>query len=93
MNFCYRELLKIKAALDAEILEVESFQRLAAIAMVQEIIAQYQLEPHEIFNLPIKRRARIGAPKYWNPETGETWTGQGFPPAWIIGKNRALFSI
>ncbi|RBB31555.1 H-NS histone family protein [Burkholderia reimsis] len=25
-------------------------------------------------------------PKYWNPETGETWSGRGKMPLWLRGK-------
>jgi len=33
------------------------------------------------------------APKYRNPETGETWTGRGKPPLWIRDKDREQFKI
>ena len=44
-----------------------------------------------------KSRGEV-APKYRNPLTGETWTGRGLAPKWIIreeasGKNRSEFLI
>lgn len=33
------------------------------------------------------------APKYRNPETGDTWTGRGREPAWIKGKDRSDFAV
>ena len=37
---------------------------------------------------------RAGVPKYRNPQTGDTWTGRGRPPAWIVGaKSRDAFLI
>lgn len=33
------------------------------------------------------------APKYRNPETGDTWTGRGREPGWIKGKNRDEFAL
>ena len=33
------------------------------------------------------------APKYRNPETGDTWTGRGREPGWIKGKNRDDFAL
>jgi DNA-binding protein H-NS len=34
-------------------------------------------------------RRSVGAAKYRDPATGQTWTGHGRPPAWIVGaKNR-----
>ncbi|WP_442878651.1 H-NS family nucleoid-associated regulatory protein [Burkholderia sp. 1B3(2022)] len=35
-----------------------------------------------------KRRA-----KYFNPETGQTWSGVGREPAWIRGQDRSRFAI
>ncbi|KVV52635.1 hypothetical protein WT27_28870 [Burkholderia territorii] len=34
-----------------------------------------------------------GAPKYWNRETGETWSGRGRAPHWIRGRDRAAFLL
>lgn len=33
------------------------------------------------------------APKYRNPETGDTWTGRGREPGWIKSKDRGEFSV
>jgi DNA-binding protein H-NS len=33
------------------------------------------------------------APKYRNPETGDTWTGRGREPSWIKGKDRQDFAL
>ena len=38
-------------------------------------------------------RRGAGVPKYRDPETGKTWTGQGKPPNWIAGKDREAFLI
>lgn len=40
-----------------------------------------------------RRKGEKVAPKYRNPETGDTWTGRGREPGWIKGKNRAEFSL
>ena len=44
------------------------------------------------------RRGATVAPKYRNPETGETWTGRGKPPRWMAaqvaaGKTKEDFLI
>ncbi|MFP3741092.1 H-NS family nucleoid-associated regulatory protein, partial [Burkholderia sp. SIMBA_019] len=31
--------------------------------------------------------------KYQDPKTGNTWSGRGKPPKWIVGKNRERFLI
>ncbi|VCU72548.1 H-NS histone family protein [Pigmentiphaga humi] len=36
-----------------------------------------------------KAPARQVAPKYRHPETGETWTGRGKPPRWLVAAEGA----
>lgn len=39
-------------------------------------------------------RGSVGVARYRNPQTGETWTGRGRPPTWIVdAKDRAAFLI
>jgi DNA-binding protein H-NS len=39
-------------------------------------------------------RATVGVAKYRDPKTGDTWTGRGRPPTWIVAsKNRDAFLI
>ncbi|KVD75508.1 hypothetical protein WI89_08105 [Burkholderia ubonensis] len=40
-----------------------------------------------------KRGKRHVAPKYWNPETGETWSGRGKLPRWLVGLDRSLYLL
>lgn len=42
---------------------------------------------------PRRGKGEPVAPKFRNPETGDTWTGRGREPAWIKGKNRQDFAI
>lgn len=40
------------------------------------------------------RRVSAGVAKYRDPKTGQTWTGHGRPPAWIVSaKDRDAFLI
>src|SRR4051794_26861983 len=41
---------------------------------------------------PRRNKGEKVAPKYRNPESGETWTGRGREPGWIKGKNREEFT-
>lgn len=43
-------------------------------------------------DVPTKTRIPV-APKYKNPETGDTWTGRGRSPSWLVGKNKDDFRI
>ena len=35
-----------------------------------------------------KNQRTKGAAKYRNPKTGQTWTGMGKPPAWMVGPRK-----
>lgn len=78
----------------------------AVIAQLRKTIAEYGLTAAELGldgGKPAPRRGRksaparrasAGAPKYRDPKTGQTWTGRGRPPTWIVdAKNRDAFLI
>ncbi|AOI67572.1 H-NS histone [Burkholderia territorii] len=39
------------------------------------------------------RRGVRPKPKYWNPDTGATWSGRGRRPRWLVGDNLDRFLI
>lgn len=75
------------------------------VAELKKTIAQYDLSAADLGLTGGARKdaarktrragsATVGVPKYRNPQTGDTWTGRGRPPAWIVGaKDRAAFLI
>jgi DNA-binding protein H-NS len=63
-----------------------------AIAQIKTMLADYSIGATDL-GLVVKAPPRIRAPKYRNPESGATWTGQGVPPKWIEGKDREVFRI
>lgn len=64
-----------------------------ALTQIRDLIQQYDLtidDLQALFKKPRGKRAAVtagqatkGTPKYRDPETGRTWTGQGKPPNWI----------
>ncbi|WP_080405720.1 H-NS histone family protein [Burkholderia ubonensis] len=40
-----------------------------------------------------KRSNTAPKPKYWNPKTGETWSGRGRAPRWLEGQDRTRFLL
>ena len=94
----YKELLEKKAALDAEIEAARKEEIGAAVSMVRELIAEFDLTERDIFggsrssasSLKVKKPV---AAKYRNPATGETWTGRGKAPKWIDGQEREQYLI
>jgi DNA-binding protein H-NS len=99
-----QELLAQKAALDKQIAETQRQERTDAIAKVKSLMAEYGLSAADIVsktNSAPRASATSGkkvAPKYRNPETGETWTGRGLQPNWLksalaSGKKLADFTL
>ncbi|WP_431819496.1 H-NS family nucleoid-associated regulatory protein [Burkholderia sp. F1] len=89
----YKELLAKKAQIEEQLEVARQAEVGAAIATIQELMAQYGLTPDDI--APRRRRAsarRSVEAKYMDPKTGKTWSGRGRAPAWL-GKNRERFRI
>lgn len=87
------ELLAQKEALDAQIASVRKEARVNAIAQARELISQFDLTAEDLFGKPGKTKRAPGVPRYRNPDTGDTWTGQGRTPKWLEGKNKEDFAI
>lgn len=79
----------------------------SVIAQVKKTIAEFSLTAAELGlgsggapkaalrrRAVAKRAATVGVAKYRDPKTGDTWTGRGRPPTWIVNaKNREAFLI
>lgn len=71
------------------------------IAQVRQAIADYGLTAADLGMgggrkraVSAGRRASTKAAKYRDPKTGQTWTGHGRPPTWIVSaKDRNAFLI
>lgn len=55
--------------------------RVEVIASIKPIIEYFNIKPDELGLSPNPPRSL--PPKFLNPETGETWHGQGKRPSWI----------
>ncbi|KVQ34600.1 hypothetical protein WK03_00540 [Burkholderia cepacia] len=74
----------IKRELEQERLRIEEH----VLQEVRECVAEFNFQPGDVFSVQRKRRA-----KYYNPETGQTWSGRGREPNWMRGKDRRLFGL
>lgn len=68
------------------------------VADIRQKIAEYGLTAQDLgFAVAAKRgRPPKKAPlpaKYQDPKSGNTWSGRGKPPKWIVGKNRERYLI
>ena len=92
----YKELLQQREVLETQIQEARRHELAGAIAQVRALVDEFGLTAQDIFSAPRTRNANAGAkvaPKYRDPETGQTWTGRGKAPKWIQNQNRDQFVI
>lgn len=96
-------LLAERDALDTKIRSVRSDTRAAAIVQIRQLIADYRLTPAQLLPFPRPPATVESAPakpvrkkvvaKYYDPNSGNTWTGRGKPPRWIAGQDFAKYLI
>ena len=80
------ELLAKKQEIENQINELRKSERMAAVARIKALVADFDLSPEEIFGKKIRAGGAKVAPKYRDPATGKTWTGRGRTPRWLDGR-------
>lgn len=99
--FSVPELSALIEAAQAKRQEKMEGAKAALLAEFKDKAAELGLSLKALLSSPQpapERKPRRGkgdkvAPKYRNPETGDTWTGRGREPAWIKGKDRDDFAL
>jgi DNA-binding protein H-NS len=94
----YADLKAQIAKLQAQAEEARRTEVDNVVADIRQKIAEYGLTAQDLgFAVAAKRgRPPKKAPlpaKYQDPKSGNTWSGRGKPPKWIVGKNRERFLI
>lgn len=94
----YAEFQEQITVLSRQAEEARQREIAVAVAEIREKVRQYGLNMNDIFPGTLKRRTRKVPPKYRNPETGETWSGRGNAPRWLVaaveqGKTQESFRI
>ncbi|MFM0043198.1 H-NS histone family protein [Paraburkholderia sediminicola] len=94
----YADLKVQIAKLQAQADEARRTEVDNVVADIRQKIAEYGLTAQDLGFAVAARRGRPPkkAPlpaKYQDPKSGNTWSGRGKPPKWIVGKNRERFLI
>ncbi|AJZ58678.1 DNA-binding protein H-NS [Paraburkholderia sp. BL23I1N1] len=94
----YADLKAQIAKLQAQADEARRTEIDNVVADIRQKIAEYGLTAQDLGFAVAARRGRPPkkAPlpaKYQDPKSGNTWSGRGKPPKWIVGKNRERFLI
>ncbi len=93
-----KRLLEERATLDARIADARRGARSAAVAQARALVAEFDLQPSDLFGGGGAKRvsSQAGtkvAPKYRDPATQATWTGRGRMPRWLQGKSLDTYLI
>src|ERR1700757_2123581 len=95
----YRELLAQREKLEKQIEEAKAREYAEVLNEIKQKMADYGITLAELGggrakNAKVPARPRAGvAPKYRDPDSGNTWSGRGKPPRWIAGQDREKFLI
>ncbi|WP_175892798.1 H-NS family nucleoid-associated regulatory protein [Burkholderia cepacia] len=96
----YRTLLeqydKLKFEIEREMRAESERLEILVAARIREVLEEFGLAIDVMpraRQLPLRRERRHVAPKYWNPKTGQTWSGRGRTPSWIEGVDREQYRI
>jgi DNA-binding protein H-NS len=93
----YKQLTAQLEKLHDEVAAAREKEMADVIAYIKRKIIDYDLTIEELGfdsrhgGMPFQKS--LLSAKYRNPETGETWSGRGRPPAWLAGRNKARFLI
>lgn len=96
----YTDLLQQIEDLKKQAEAVRREELTAVIADIKKMMDQHGITISDLQGGrgKLKGKASTVAPKYRNPATGDTWTGRGRSPRWLIeaeaqGKSRDAFLI
>ena len=98
-----QEIEKQIQKLQRQMRTLHTRQRRPVINSIVRSMLEYEITPEELIEALKNRQtattAKAKTPaRYKNPKTGDTWTGRGRPPLWIVeaeksGKKRDQFLI
>ncbi|RGE41577.1 H-NS histone family protein [Comamonas testosteroni] len=88
----YQELMARKNELDKRIEAARDTEAKEALATIKQLIDTFGFTVQQVFPWKPEEKKKAEA-KYYDPESGASWSGRGKPPKWIEGKNRSEYEI
>ncbi len=89
----YQELLARKRELDKNIEQLRRTESEAALATIKDLIATFGFTAQQVFPFQSDSVKKKVPAKYYDPATGNSWTGRGKMPKWLQGKDRSVYEI
>lgn len=88
----YKDLLDKKKELDAQIEKQYKAEYDQALKGVIEVIQKYKFTTQQVFPIVVPQKKKV-QDKYYDPDTGKSWSGRGRVPGWLVGKDLTLYEI
>lgn len=88
----YQELLARKRELDKSIEQLRRTESVEALATIQQLIATFGFTAQQVFPYQSMEKKKVPA-KYYDAQTGNSWTGRGKMPRWLQGKDLSAYEI
>ena len=88
----YQELIARKNELDKRIEAVRDTEAKDALATIKQLIDTFGFTVQQVFPWKPEEKKKVEA-KYYDPESGASWSGRGKPPKWIEGKDRGQYEV
>jgi DNA-binding protein H-NS len=94
----YKQLVDQIEALKKQAEQVRKTELAQVIGEIKEKMAAYGITVADLRGGASKGKRSAVAPKYRNSKTGDTWSGRGKPPRWLVeaekgGASREKFLI
>ena len=87
-----KELMARKNELDQRIEELRDTEAKEALVTIKQLIDTFGFTVQQVFPWKPEEKKKAEA-KYYDPESGASWSGRGKPPKWIEGKDRSQYEI
>lgn len=86
----YQDLVAQKKELDALVESARKAEVSAAVAEVKRMVGEYGLSAVDCgFGAPAAKNAKTKVAVKFRGQNGESWTGRGKAPAWIVAHESA----
>ena len=74
---------------------IENEKRKEAIDQILGLMMQFKIHHRELRGLPFRPKPAV---KYYDPVSGQSWTGRGLPARWVreyenVGRQRSEFLL
>lgn len=84
-----RELQKQLGQLNLLVEEARQREKQAILAEIGECVKEYGITEIELLRAAgfIRAKRKKAPAKYYDPDTGQSWSGNGPRPKWLVGKS------